>query len=417
MTVPLAALNQIDSAQCEWLVPGMLKEKVQLLYKSLPQRLRRHLVPLPAAAAEFAERAVDHADWRREPLIDALIADLRAERGLAVVAADMRQLELGRNLAQLKAELGAEAQKSFQAVAAKGAKLDESLQGRITDWDFGTLPELLEVARDGKSMVGFPALVDRGDHCTIEVFDEPEVARERLRAGLRRLFRLQLREQVRFLEKSLSSLQMAQMQAGAAGPLLAAGFPSFEELRDQVVTAAVDRTCLVDPWPTDRESFMQRKDEGRAKLNLIAQELARLVATIAQEAATLPRKLAAFKASPAIVSDVEVQLRRLFSSRFVVDVPAGALAHYPRYLKAIAARLEKCKENPARDAARMAEIVALETPYWREVAARKGVADVRLDEFRWLLEELRVSLFAQELRTPMPVSSKRLQKVWESARR
>ncbi|HTN50481.1 MAG TPA: ATP-dependent RNA helicase HrpA [Burkholderiaceae bacterium] len=437
MTVPLVALNQIDPAQCDWVVPGVLKEKVQLLYKSLPQKLRRHLVPLPAAAAEFAERAATRPEWHLEPLVKVLIEDLRSERGLVVTAGDFkietlpphllmnfkvvdehaRQLGMGRNLALLKAELGAEAQKSFQAVAARGARLEEALQGRITDWDFGTLPELVELTRDGKALAGFPALVDQGDSCTIEVFDEPEVARDRHRAGLRRLFRLQLREQVRFLEKSLASLQAAQMQAVAAGPLLAAAFPGFEELRDQVVTAAIDRTCMDEPWPDNRESFTSRKDEGRARLSLIAQELARLLGTIAQQVSPLPRRLSGMKGAPQVVADIEAQLRRLFPPRFVVTVPASALTHYPRYLNAIAARLDKFKDNPARDASRMAEVAALETPYWREVAARKGVADPRLDEFRWLLEELRVSLFAQELRTPMPVSSKRLQKVWESVRR
>src|SRR4030095_7571141 len=203
----------------------------------------------------------------------------------------------------------------------------------------------------------------------------------------------------------------------AAGPLLAAAFPGFEDLRDQVVTAAIDRTCMHEPWPMDRESFTRRKDEGRAKLSLIAQELARLVAAIAQEAVTLPRKLSVLKNAPQALADVETQMRRLLPPRFVVTTPANVLSHYPRYLKAIAARLDKLKDNPARDKARMSENATLETPYWREVAGRKGVADPRLDEFRWLLEELRVSLFAQELRTPVPVSSKRLQKVWESAQR
>jgi ATP-dependent helicase HrpA len=145
--------------------------------------------------------------------------------------------------------------------------------------------------------------------------------------------------------------------------------------------------------------------------------VARLFATIAQEAATLPRKLAAARAFASAVADVEQQLRGLFGKRFVVEVPAAQLAHYPRYLKAIAARLDKLKSDPARDAQRQAEIAALAVPWQREVTARKGVADARLEEFRWLLEELRVSLYAQELRTLMPVSVKRLQKVWDSLRR
>ena len=119
----------------------------------------------------------------------------------------------------------------------------------------------------------------------------------------------------------------------------------------------------------------------------------------------------------AAISDIEQQLQRLFPRNFVVDVPAGQLAHYPRYLKAIALRLDKIKDDPARDTQRLQEVAALQVPWQREVVARKGVPDPRLEDFRWLLEELRVSLFAQELRTPMPVSSKRLQKAWDALRR
>ena len=248
------------------------------------------------------------------------------------------------------------------------------------------------------------------------MFDEPDEALGQHRAGLRRLFRLQLKEQVKYLEKSLSTLQTTQIQA-ATVPALAHAWDGFEDLRDQVVTAALDRTCLVEPWPKDRAGFVARKDEARGKLTLIAQEIARLLATIVQEAAPIARRLNGLKAFAAVVADVEQQLGRLFARRFIVTAPAGALAHYPRYLKAIAARLDKLKSDPARDAARMSELATLQTPYLRELAARKGVADARLDEFRWLLEELRVSLFAQELRTPMPVSVKRLQKVWDSVSR
>jgi ATP-dependent helicase HrpA len=436
LTVPVYALNQVDAMRCEWLVPGMLKEKAHLLLKSLPQKLRRHLVPLPEYAAGFVDRAGARAGAPEQGLIDALIADVRGERGLVAQSPDFkletlpahllmnfkvvdehgRQLGMGRNLAQLKAEFGAMAQKTFQQLAEKDAQVAEGLVDDITDWDFGELPELLEIRRGGQSLVGYPALVDHGGHCSVEVFDEPDQALVQHRAGLRRLFRMQLKEQVRYLEKSLASLQTTQIQA-ATVPSLAHAWQGFEDLRDQIVTAAIDRTCLVEPWPKDRAGFVARKDEARGKLTLIAQEIARLLATIVSDAAPIGRKLTQMKAFPQAVADVEQQLALLFARGFIVTTPAATLAHYPRYLKALAARLDKLKNDPARDAARTAEIAALQTPLLRELAARKGVPDARLEEFRWLLEELRVSLFAQELRTPMPVSVKRLQKVWDSVRR
>ncbi|HYS14330.1 MAG TPA: DUF3418 domain-containing protein, partial [Burkholderiaceae bacterium] len=327
-----------------------------------------------------------------------------------------RQLGMGRNLAALRAEFGQQAQRTFQHLAEADAKIAQGLHETITDWDFGPLPELLEIRRGGQTLVGHPALVDRGDACSLEVFDDPAEARAKHRAGLRRLFRLQFKEQMKFLERSLTSLQTTQMQA-ATIPSLAAASPNFEELREQVVAAAIDRTCLVEPWPADNASFATRRDDARGKLNLIAQEVARLVTAIVQEAAALPKKLNALRTFPGAVTDVEQQLARLFPRNFIVDTAPAQLAHYPRYLKAIAARLDKLKADPARDAARTSEIVPLQSALLREVAARKGVVDPRLEEFRWLLEELRVSLFAQELRTPMPVSAKRLSKAWESLRR
>jgi ATP-dependent helicase HrpA len=416
----------------------MLKEKVHLLLKSLPQKLRRHCVPLPEYAAAFAARQASRND---EPLLDVLIADLREQAGVVCQRADFkletlpahltmnfkvvdehgRQLGMGRNLAQLRAELGAEIQASFRMAARADTAVAENLQGDIRDWDFGELPELMQLERGGPdgrrvTLVGFPALVDRQDHCEIDVFDDADEARAAHRSGLRRLFRLQLREQLKFLEKSLAQLQTTQMQAGTV-PALAAAFPGFEAMREQVLVAAIDRTCLAEPWPTDRAGFVARKDEARAKLSLIAQEIARLLATIVSDAATLPKKMNAARASVDAITDIEQQMQRLFTRNFVADVPPAQLAHYPRYLKAIALRLDKIRNDPARDAQRLQEVTALQVPWLREVAARKGVPDPRLEDFRWLLEELRVSLFAQELRTPMPVSSKRLQKAWDALRR
>jgi ATP-dependent helicase HrpA len=434
LTVPLYALNQVDDARCDWLVPGMLKEKAHLLLKSLPQKLRRHCVPLPDYAAGFVERRGDRP-WDTRPLTEALIDDLREQKSIAcrpedfkretlpahlsmnfkVVDEHGRQLAMGRSLPRLRAELGGEAQKSFQAVAGRDVQVAPELQQEITDWDFGELPELLEIRRGGQTMVGFPALVDRGDRCALEVFDDVQQARERHREGLRRLFRLQLKEQVKFIERALAGLQTAAMQAGTV-PALAAALPGFEALRSEVIDAALDRTALAEPWPSDRAAFLARREEARGKLGLIAQELARLLGAIVQEAVIVTKRLSAARAFPAACADIDQQLARLFPRGFVTATPPAQLAHYLRYLKAIAARLDRIKADPARDAQRMTDIATLQTPYLREVAARKGQADPRLEEFRWLLEELRVSLFAQELRTPMPVSVKRLQKVWETRR-
>ncbi|KVN13199.1 ATP-dependent RNA helicase HrpA [Burkholderia stagnalis] len=470
LAVPLYALNQVDARRCEWLVPGMLKEKVQLLLKSLPQKLRRHCVPLPEYAAGFVER-MGRERFGAGGLVEALIADVRAQTQVMMKTSDFkletlaahlfmnfkvidehgRQLAMGRNLAQLRQELGAQAQQQFQKIAAastiaaggdaeaatsgalsvaqaqgagKGAKGGKgappqtatpadtgatALYENLTTWNFGKLPELLEIRRRGQTLYGYPALVDRATHCDVEVFDSPEEAARIHRAGLRRLFALQLKEPIKFLEKNLPGLREMAMQYMSLG--------TQDELRDQLIDTALDRACLQEPLPDDDASFHARRDEGRSRLNLLAQEIARLVGQILAEYAGLAKKLAQAKPFAAVHADLQQQLSALVGKRFVIDTPYVQLAHFPRYLKGIALRIDKLKADPARDAKQQAELLPLVQQYQRAVSQRGGVADARLAEFRWLLEELRISLFAQELRTPMPVSVKRLYKVWESMQR
>ncbi len=435
LTVPLFALNQIDPVRCEWLVPGMLKEKVQTLIKSLPQRLRRHCVPINQYAADFYERT-NGVQVGKKALLDALIDDIREQTRTICEKADFkleflpkhlimnfkvvdehgRQLAMGRNLSELRAELGSEAQKLFQSVAEADKSVADELIDEIVTWNFGELPELMEIRRKGTTLIGHPALVDRKTHCSLEVFDEPQEAMRMHRVGLRRLFLLQLKEQVRYLEKNLSGLQRTQMQASVIEGV-AQAFPGVEALRDDVIGATIEVCAMYQPWPVNEIEFAERKDAVRSKLTLIGMEIERLVATIVTELSGLPKKLANAKGWPDVVKDVQAQLKALFPAHFLLTISYEQLKHYPRYMKAINVRLEKLRNDPTRDAERMADIQKLSVAFWREFASRKGVVDERLTAYRWLLEELRVSLFAQELRTPMPVSVKRLNKVWESIRR
>jgi ATP-dependent helicase HrpA len=453
VTVPLFVLNQVSDERCEWLVPGMLKDKVQALLKSLPQRPRSRFVPLPESAARLSQRLLEPDLWTVGSLTDAVLKLVRDQTSLDVKRADFkldmlpahlfmnirvvdehgRQLGMGRNLGALKADLGAQARGAFQALAgmkvASGnphpSPLPQAGEGagqqrprsagetaavkgnaneRYTAWTFGELPELMEVRKGGTSLVGFPALIDQGDAVTIEVFDEPEVAAAKHRAGLRRLFALQIRDAVKYLEKNIPDLQK---MAVAYMPL-----GTQEELRDQILEVALDRAFLPAPLPEDAQAFGRRVDEGRGRLTLIANEIARLAGTILVEYAAAVRKLRDTRNHADAVADAQQQLQRLVPKRFLAATPWTQLQHFPRYLKAITLRLDKLRADPARDAAKLAELKPQEQRYWRLVAERKGAVDERMQELRWLLEELRVSFFAQELRTPQPVSVKRLDKLW-----
>ncbi len=451
VTVPIYALNQVSDERCEWLVPGMLKEKVVALLKTLPGKPRSRLLPLP----EFAQAFVDATPFGDGSLVDRLLAAVRERTQLPVQRADFkleqlsphllmnlrvvdehgRQLAMGRHLPTLKAELGGQARSAFQALAAlklaaaappaaapmpaappavasrgvvatveRRAPPAEAAAGAYTAWTFGELPELMDIRKGGQTLVGFPALVDRGTHVEIEVFDEPEVAAAKHRVGLRRLVALQIREPLKYLEKHIPDLQAMAAQYMSLGTL--------EELRAQIVDVALDRAFLAEPLPTDERGFKARVDEGRARLNLIAQEVARQAGAILAEYAVATRKLKDSRVPKEVADDIAAQLHSLVPKRFLVETPWAQLQHLPRYLKAIVLRLDKWRADPARDAQRLAELRPLEQRWLKRVAELKGRRDARLDEFRWLLEELRVSLFAQELRTPQPVSVKRLERAW-----
>ncbi|MBV8471395.1 MAG: ATP-dependent RNA helicase HrpA [Burkholderiaceae bacterium] len=447
VTVPIYALNQVSEERCDWLVPGMLEAKLMALLKSLHQRPRSRLVPLPDFVAEF----VALNPFAQGALVEVLLKAVKERSQIAVQRNDFkleqvpahlfmnfrvmdehgRQLGMGRNLAALKAELGSQARSAFQALAAlklpsspapaektviagePGRGVRAELKPKATPvqtpsyvaWTFGELPELMEVTRGSQTLIGFPALIDKGAHVEIEVFDEPEVAAARHRVGLRRLVALQIKEPLKYLEKNIPDLQrmsVAYMGLGTA-----------EELREQIIALAVDRAFLADPLPTDEFSFKARIEEGRTRLNLIAQEVARLSGVILTEFQAAQRKLKDSRAPKDVAEDIGAQLQRLMPKTFVTQTPWVQAQHLPRYLKAITARLDKWRADPARDAQRLAELKPLEQRYLRRVAELKGVQDARLSDFRWQLEELRVSLFAQELRTPQPVSVKRLEKVWQ----
>jgi ATP-dependent helicase HrpA len=188
------------------------------------------------------------------------------------------------------------------------------------------------------------------------------------------------------------------------------------DLRRQLVAAAFDRACLVEPLPRTRDAFLHRAEEGRNRVTLLAQELARLVGAILAEHHSLARKLQAAKAFPEAVRDVEAQLGRLMPKDFIAATPWDRLQRFPVYLKAAGLRLDKLRADPARDRRAAAEVGPLETQWLREEARQRkaGGVDPRLEQFRWLLEELRVQLFAQELKTAAAVSTKRLGKLWQT---
>ena len=431
LTLPLTALNQLPANRCEWLVPGLLKEKILALLKTLQQKYRHRLQPLDEFATDFCAAHGNNADLD-EPLVRALTR--AAEEHLAMKlpldafrSGELRPhlfmnfrltdehggtLAISRNLAELRAEYRDRVEQVYAAAEVQHEAAAGDASG-LTGWTFGALPELMEVKVGAGTTVGFPALVDMGESVRLTAFDTEDKARAEHRRGMARLFALQLAAQVKAIEK-LPGLRELALQFVALG--------TEKELREQLIAVTLERTCLMDPLPVEESAFATRREAARGRILLVAQEILRLLGSILTEHAVLAKKLAALqKAFPPACTDIGAQLAELMrnggNARFIATTPFERLQHYPRYLKAISLRLEKARSDPARDTRLMADWQALGRPWERERNAmlKSGQQqDAFLDEFRWLLEELRVALFAQELKTSSPVSVKRLQKMWDS---
>jgi ATP-dependent helicase HrpA len=413
--VPLALINQVSAAHCEWLIPGILAEKVVQLIKTLPQKIRRNLVPVPEFAAAFC-RAVQPSGT---PLLQALSRYLREQKQLdvpldafrleqlpqhllmnfRVIDEHGRQLGMSRNFSQLHSELAPRAAPAIVAATKEiSAPVNEQ---RSTSWSFGEFAETRVVQRAGQSVTLYNALVDDTDAVILRAFDTRDAAQAAHRGGLRRLFMLLLKEQVKYMEKNLPDAQKLGML------YMPLGTP--QELQQQILAMTFERCCLSDPLPFNETTFVARGKEAKNRLLLIAQEIARLAFSILTEYHALQKSLPQLKAHVQASSDIRAQLEFLIHKRFVEATPYERLQHLPRYLKGINLRIEKLRGNPARDAQCMAQLQPLSQALQKLRQAHS--ADPRVDEFAWLMQELRVSLFAQELKTPVIVSVKRLEKM------
>jgi len=438
LAVPLALINQVSAARCEWLVSGLLAEKVQQLVKTLPQRLRRHLVPVPEFAASFCREVQPSGT----PLLQALARYIREQKQLdvppdafrleqlpphllmnfRVLDEHGRQLGMSRNFSQLHGELapapspapppGGEglnfAARRTNSLSLRG-RAGEGENVRHTSWDFGVFAGTREVQRAGQNVTLFNALVDDGDAVVLRAFDTREAAQEAHRGGLCRLFMLLLKDQVKYLEKNLPDAQRLGMLFMAPNAPFSG---TQQELQQQILAATFERCCLNDPLPANEAEFSARGKEAKNRLLLVAQEIARLAGNILGEYQAVQKNLPQLKSHNQANQDVRAQLEWLLHKRFLVETPYERLQHIPRYIKAINLRIEKLRSNPARDAQCMAQIQPLVQAWQKFRQTQQGRPDTRMEEFAWLLQELRVSLFAQELKTPVIVSVKRLEKIW-----
>ncbi|MBU3735605.1 MAG: ATP-dependent RNA helicase HrpA, partial [Methylobacterium sp.] len=417
-TVPLALLNQLDATQAEWLVPGMIREKITHLIKSLPKTIRRVCVPVP----EFVTGFLEQPGAGRGSVKAALAAYLQQRTGLklgaeawdealpahllmhfSIVDDAGRELASGRDWQALKTRLGQAAQLTFREASPDIEKAG------LKQWDFGDLPEKLDFMRNGRTLAGYPALEDGGDSVAVKLFDTRAAALASHRQGVRRLMRFELKEQMKQLEKGLPGFNQFALQLRNVMPP--------DALREDMLTAIADRAFLgEDALPRSNAEFMALKQRARTRLPAVVEAASRLAAAIAAEYLPLTQKLNSLPAPMSrLKREVEQQLGQLLPGHFFSLTPWEHLQHLPRSLKGLRLRLEKYPGAVERDARHGQAL----QPLWQRWEARvdmlrKQGEDIppALINFRWLIEELRVSLFAQELKTPFPVSVKRLEKIW-----
>ncbi len=411
--VPLAALNRLPAAVPEWLVPGHLPEKIEALLRGLPKDLRRALVPI-GERVQACRTALAAAPGGE--LHAALAAAIAADCGARLAPADFAQVSLpahlrmhfevidahgevvgrGDDLRALQDALGQ------RAVASFGSEGKWAIErAGIRTWDFGTLPGAVSGELRGQAVHGHAALVDEGDSVRLAVVDTDTAARALTVGGLRRLARLALPEQMKFLRRRLRALDRLQLAYAAVGP--------GASLADDVLDAALDRTCLAAPETLrDPAAFQARIDAGRAGLAAVVDELAGAARAVLDAWRPVHARTRSLPAG-ALRADLEVQLEGLVYPGFIAATPPERLARLPRYLQAIAVRLDKLRADPARDAARLAGLAPLRDR-WRARADWRAPLDPGWRAFRWQLEELRILLFAEALGAQGPVSVTRLER-------
>lgn len=428
-TIPLSLLNQTSAERYEWLVPGLLRDKVIFLLKALPKSLRRHFIPVPqyadnclkdlspesgALLPALAERLrlltgveIAESDWRTEEL------PLYLQMNFRLVDDDGKLLEESRDLKQLKENWAREAAASFRQIPDS----DYEKSG-LTSWSFDTLPEQITLDQNGLEMTAYPALVDKIDSVDLTLMDTAAQARQLSRLGLRRLFMLAQADAVKYLNKNLPGikemcLHYTNVPVSPYGQKADSKLTPCEQLKTDLIHVAFDRCFILDQDEIrSRDAFEARLEARKGDLIRIAADLAQSIAAPLAEYHAIAKRLGSNIPLAAInaVNDIREQLGYLIYQGFVHDTPDSALKRLPVYCQAAGSRLDKLLTDPAKDRQRMAEV----KPHWQKFISKVNKIETEaFHEYRWMLEEYRISVFAQELKAAYPISAKRLEKQWQ----
>lgn len=421
ITVPVALLNRVPRLRLEWLVPGMLREKCIALVKGLPKEKRKHLVPVPdyvdkalaamqAADTDLLQRLAEQLSAQGRVKVSR--SDLAAARldsyyqmNIRIVDAHGKLLAQSRDFSALAAQFKEDSQRSLTT-----PERDSPARADIVQWDFDSLPQQWRFRQAGVDIVGYPALVDHGQSVAIELCDYPWQAQHEHRLGVLKLLRLGNAQSVKYLRKQL-------LRGNEYSLLLARAKLDREELVEDIIDGAfVDAMQLAERLPYQREDFTAMQAAGRANIVTSGTELESLIKAVLAVLGDVQRHLLALPARNAqdTGKDISAQLKRLLEPAFVRDTPLLWLQQYPRYFKALRQRLERLAGQYPKDQKYTELLANLGQPLDELLAMRPLLLTLcePAMAYRWLLEEFRVSLFAQNLGTRQAVSEKRLRQKW-----
>ena len=427
--IPVHQLNQVSQTAFEWLVPGLLEEKCVALIKSLPKQIRKHFVPVPQTVKQCLEiepdfkgalqewlgnrlrkltgEAIPLNAWSLEGLPEHLKMNFR------VIDEQGKLLDYGRDLKKLQLKYAVKAEDSFDQIAA-----DELNYTGCIQWAFDDLPDTYRFIQNGQTLVGFPAIIDEGDAVGVRIFDTEQKAALQHQAGLMRLFQLQLRKECTYLIKNMPQSAAAELSYNRLPkhPLIA--MPVGENLatsasyKDDMLYLILYSVFIESRTLRTQQAFEQSLQQHKPELIAVANEAGKIALEIMELYGAIKKGIErTLKANDPLAKDINEQLDLLIYAGFIRNTPYQPLKAIPRYLKAIQYRLDKFDNNSQKTQ----EVSRYAIRFWKDVEkkAKKDRVIPEQDPFRWAIEELRVSLFAQQLKTAYPVSAKRMDKAWD----
>ena len=420
--IPVHQLNQVSQVSFDWLVPGLLEEKCIALIKSLPKQIRKHFVPVPQMVKQCLEIEPDFKGTLQEWLGNRLrkltgeAIPLNAwnmdgvpehlKMNFRVVDDQGKLLDYGRDLKKLQMKYTAKAEDSFDQIAA-----DELNYTGCIQWAFDDLPDTYQFIQNGQTFIGFPAIVDEGDAVGVRIFDTEQKASLKHQAGLMRLFQLQLRKECTYLIKNMPQSAAAELTYNRLPkhPLLTQDRES--SYKEDMLYLILYSVFVEGRTIRTQQTFEQSLQENKSALISAANEAGKIALEVMELYGAVKTRLQRFNANDPLAKDVNEQLGLLIYAGFIRNTPYQQLKAIPRYLKAIQYRLDKLDNNPQK----LQEVSRYATRFWNDIEkkAKKDLVIPEQDPFRWALEEFRVSLFAQQLKTAYPVSAKRMDKAWD----